>query len=138
MNHQDEEEIIQAIREAESKTSGEIRVHIEKNCKQEIYAHAVKMFHFLKMDNTKHSNAVLIYIAVHKRAFVIYGDKGIHNKVNDEFWGTVRNTIASLFKTGHYKEGIIEGVKEIGKKLSIYFPWKYNDYNELENMISKG
>ncbi|MEL6484008.1 MAG: TPM domain-containing protein, partial [Bacteroidota bacterium] len=31
-------------------------------------------FHFLKMDNTKDENGVLIYVAVNDRKFVIYGD----------------------------------------------------------------
>ena len=133
----DEEDIIQAIRDAESKTSGEIRVHIEKNYTGDAYNHAIEVFHFLKMDNTKFSNAVLIYIAVDKKSFVIYGDKGIHDKVKDAFWNSVKDKIAYHFKTGHFKEGIIEGVKEIGTTLSQYFPWKYGDYNELENTISK-
>ena len=137
LNLQDEDEIIQAIREAETKTSGEIRVHIEKNCTSDAYQHAIEVFHFLKMDNTKQSNGVLIYIAVDKKSFVIYGDKGIHDRVSEDFWNSVKEKMTLHFKEGHFKNGIIEGIRELGVVLSKYFPWSYGDYNELDNTISK-
>jgi len=133
----DEEDIIKAIRQAESETTGEIRVHVEKNCTGDLYQHAIEIFHYLKMDNTKFSNAVLIYIAIDKKSFVIYGDRGIHEQVGDDFWNSTKDILASHFKKGNFKDGIIEGVQEIGAKLSQHFPWKYGDQNELDNKISK-
>jgi len=64
LSHKEEEEIIAAIREAENNTSGEIRVHIEKASKIDVYARALEVFHYLKMDTTKLRNGVLIYLAI--------------------------------------------------------------------------
>lgn len=81
----EEAEIVEAIRKAEQKTSGEIRVHIEAHTDQDPYKRAMEVFHLLKMDNTKEANGVLIYIAVDDKTFVIYGDKGINDVVPFDF-----------------------------------------------------
>ncbi len=96
----EEEEIVEAIRIAENKTSGEIRVHIEQNCTKDIFEHATEVFHYLKMDNTKQQNGVLIYVAIENKSFVIYGDVGINNAVDKDFWNTTRDVISSHFKKG--------------------------------------
>lgn len=134
----EEEAIVAAIREAEQYTSGEIRVHIEKNCNTDILEHAMTVFHYLKMDNTKEQNGVLIYVAVDKRTFVIYGDKGINEVVGKEFWNSTRDVIANHFKKGEFANGLIEGIKLAGKELSQHFPWLHGDTNELDNSISRG
>ncbi|SHG52182.1 TPM domain-containing protein [Winogradskyella jejuensis] len=134
----EEEAIVAAIRDAEKDTSGEIRVHIEQNCDNDVYEHAMEVFHYLKMDNTREQNGVLIYVAVDKKAFVIYGDKGINNVVGKDFWNTTRDTIASHFKNGQFALGLIEGIKKAGKELSEHFPWYHGNTDELDNTISKG
>jgi len=134
----EETAVITAIREAEKNTSGEIRVHIEANCDNDVLEHAMEVFHYLKMDNTKDENGVLIYVAVNKRSFVIYGDKGINNAVASNFWDDTRDTIATHFKNGEFSQGLISGISKAGEVLSKYFPWKHGDVDELENSISKG
>jgi len=138
LTQQEEQEIIEAIRIAERKTSGEIRVHIEQKCNMDIYEHALEVFHYLKMDNTKEQNGVLIYVAVNNKAFVIYGDKGINDVVDSDFWNSTRDKIASQFKNGNFKQGLIDGIREAGKVLAQHFPWIHGDDNELDNSISKG
>ncbi len=134
----EEEAIVVAIREAEKNTSGEIRVHIEANCQNNVLEHAMEVFHYLKMDNTKDENGVLIYVAVNKRSFVIYGDKGINNAVSKDFWDTTIDRIAEHFKKGEFAQGLISGIETAGVELSKYFPWVHGDENELDNSISKG
>jgi uncharacterized membrane protein len=137
LSEEDEREIVNAIRIAESKTSGEIRVHIESSCKDNFESHVLEVFHQLKMDNTKLQNGVLIYIAINNKAFAIYGDKGINAVVANNFWDSTKETMQNHFKKGEYKEGIIEGVLSAGKELTQYFPWDHLDTNELSNEISK-
>ena len=57
LSAKDEAEIIDAIRIAESKTSGEIRVHIEASLNESIEKSALEVFYHLKMDNTKLQNS---------------------------------------------------------------------------------
>lgn len=134
----EEEQVIEAIRMAESSTSGEIRVHLEKtHGEMDIFERALEVFHLLKMDNTKLSNGVLIYVAVEDRDFVIYGDKGINDVVPHDFWESTKDAIVAQFKKGNYKQGLIDGILKAGEQLKAHFPWSEN-LNELPNTISRG
>lgn len=132
----EEQQIIEAIRQAELNTSGEIRVHIENCCSQGAEARAKEVFSILKMDNTKLQNAVLIYIAVHDHHFAIYGDNGINNVVPDSFWNTTKDIIQDHFRKGEFGIGLINGIACVGEQLKLYFPWNSDDSNELPNTIS--
>ena len=120
LSKKDEEEIIEAIRTAESHTSGEVRVHLEK------------------MDNTKHDNGVLIYVAVEDHNFVIYGDKGINDVVPDDFWESTKDAIVEKFKKGEFKQGLVNGILTAGQQLKKHFPYSDETRDELSNEISKG
>lgn len=135
---EEEQEIVAAILEAEKNTSGEIRVHIEATTKIDHFSRAQQVFHFLKMDNTKEENGVLLYVAVDDKKFVIYGDRGIDLAVPKGFWESTKEVIASHFKQGEFKKGIVEGVLLAGKELQAHFPWNHDDTNELSDAISKG
>ena len=135
----DENEIVEAIRTAEKRTSGEIRVHLEKSSgSQDIFERAMEVFHHLKMDNTKEENGVLIYVATEDRNFVIYGDKGINDKVEDDFWESTKDVILEHFKKGNFKQGLVDGILMAGEQLKRHFPWQEDDENELSDQISKG
>lgn len=134
----EEEEIIEAIRIAELNTSGEIRVHIEKTAKTDAFNRALELFHYLKMDNTKEQNGVLIYVAVEDKTFVIYGDKGINDAVPKNFWDTTKDIMQAHFKAGRFKQGLVDGIIKAGEELEKHFPWNQGDVNELTNNISKG
>ncbi|WP_297761132.1 TPM domain-containing protein [uncultured Muriicola sp.] len=138
LSPEEEQEVINAIIEAEKNTSGEIRVHIEPGTTLNPYERAQEVFLSLKMENTKDSNGVLIYIAVNDRTFVIYGDKGINDVVSKTFWNDTKEVIQSHFKKGQFKQGIAEGILKAGEELKAHFPYKSDDTNELRNEVSKG
>ncbi len=138
LTENEEQEIINAIRTAEEKTSGEIRVHLERTSKIDIYDRALEVFHFLKMDNTKLQNGVLIYVAIDEKSFVIYGDKGINDVVPQNFWDSTKEIMVSHFKKRNFKQGLVEGIIKAGEELQNHFPWEYIDKNELPDNISKG
>lgn len=134
----EEQAIIEAIRVAELNTSGEIRVHIEKTSKGDAANRALEVFYMLKMENTKLQNAVLIYVAVEEKTFVIYGDKGVNEVVSNTFWDSTKNIMQTHFKTGNFKQGLVEGILKSGEQLKKYFPYTDLDINELSDEISKG
>ncbi|WP_223548660.1 TPM domain-containing protein [Aestuariivivens sp. NBU2969] len=138
LSEKEEQEIIESIRIAEKNTSGEIRVHIEKTAKGNTYNRALEVFHYLKMDNTKYQNGVLIYVAIEDKTFVICGDKGINEVVPNNFWDSTKDIIQAHFKQGHFKQGLVEGILKAGQELEKHFPWHHDDSNELPNDISKG
>ena len=135
---EEEQEIVLAIRQAERNTSGEIRVHIENSSNISHYNRALEVFRMLKMFNTKEQNAVLIYVAVDDKKFVVYGDKGIDEVVPKNFWESTKNAMQKQFVLGNFKQGIINGVLKAGEELKAHFPWQIDDEDELSNEISKG
>lgn len=135
---EEEQDIINAIRTAEQNTSGEIRVHLEKSSNKDPFERAMEVFHYLKMDNTKQQNGVLIYVAVEDKTFVIYGDKGINDVVPVNFWNSTKDVMQSHFKVSNFKQGLIDGILKAGQQLETHFPWIHGDVNELPDDISKG
>jgi uncharacterized membrane protein len=138
LTKEEEEEIISAIRIAEKNTSGEIRIHMEASSKKNHYERALEVFQLLEMHKTKDANAVLIYVAVDDKKFVICGDTGINNVVPKEFWDTTKDVMQNHFKTGNFKQGIVDGILKAGEELQNHFPYQTDDENELSNEISKG
>jgi uncharacterized membrane protein len=138
LTKEEEQEIVEAIRVAEKETSGEIRVHIEKTTSMDAYDRAMEVFHELKMDETELKNGVLIYLAVKDKTFVICGDQGINDVVQNDFWDCTRDIMVSHFKNENYNQGLIDGILRAGEQLKKYFPWEHDDTNELSNEISKG
>lgn len=134
----EEQHIVEAIRKAESCTSGEIRVHIEKDTSLAPLERAKEVFFQLKMNLTKQENGVLIYVAVKTKVFAIYGGKGIDAVVPPTFWDTTRDAIQAQFKQGNFKQGLIDGILSAGNELQKNFPWTEDDQNELPDTISKG
>jgi uncharacterized membrane protein len=134
----EEKTIIEAIQKAEKDTSGEIRVHIEKSTKKPPMERALEVFYFLKMDETALRNGVLLYIAVESKKFAILGDKGINEKVPENFWDTEKDIVLTHFSKGETTKGLELAIAEIGNKLKEFFPYQSNDTNELSDEISKG
>lgn len=131
-------QIVSAIQQAETDTSGEIRVHIESKCTEEVLDQAAWLFDTLKMNKTALRNGVLIYVAVESKKFAIIGDKGINAVVPSDFWNVVKEKMRSHFVKGELTEGISEAVLEAGVQLKKFFPFQSDDVNELSDEISFG
>ncbi len=137
---EDEAQIVNAIKEAETNTSGEIRVHIENTCEMETLDRATQVFAYLHMHQTKLRNGVLFYVAIKSHKFAVLGDGGINAVVPPNFWNEVTNLVIGHFKEGKYAEGLSKGVLMAGEQLKAYFPYAgdHSDINELDNNISFG
>ena len=138
LTKEEEQEIVQAIQIAEKNTSGEIRVHIEKTTSMDTFDRALEVFHLLKMDETQLKNGVLIYLAVENKSFVICGDEGINDLVENDFWDCTKDAMLLHFKKGNFKQGLVDGILRAGERLKTHFPYVEGDENELSNEISKG
>jgi uncharacterized membrane protein len=131
--------IVNAIRESEKRTSGEIRVYVESRCRfVEPLDRAVEVFFGLKMDKTDDRNAVLLYIAMKDRQMAVFGDQGIHEKMGTAFWQAEVKKMTAQFRSENYGQGIADIVKEIGIALAHYFPYTDEDKNELPDDIVFG
>jgi uncharacterized membrane protein len=130
--------IRESIAQAELHTSGEIRVHIERLCKEDVLDHAAFIFKELKMHQTAERNGVLFYISYEDHKLAIIGDKGIHEKVKDEFWQKLGDYLIAEFKSGNYTSALTEAIRLSGAELKKHFPYTKDDVNELSNDISFG
>jgi len=128
--------IVQAIKEAELNTSGEIKVHIEKKCKGDVLDRAAFIFKKLRMHKTKLRNGVLIYLAIEIRKFAIIGDAGINSKVPENFWDNIKDNMLEHFKNENFTEGLTEAILIVGNQLKTYFPFQKDDVNEINDEIS--
>ncbi len=137
-DHETKRRIIEAIIEAESKTSGEIRVHVKSRCSEDPAKEAQKIFHRLRMHRTRSQNGVLIFVAWKSRKFAIIGDEGIHRKVGDSFWNQTRDAMNLQFSKNDIAAGILKGIQSAGEKLKTHFPAEIDDKNELSNTMSEG
>lgn len=134
----DRQLIVEAIEEAELTTSGEIRLFVEDDCGDHVLDRAAFMFHELGMDKTQERNGVLFYLALESHQFAILGDKGINEKVGNNFWHDIKHQMQNHFTEGHFATGLIKGIKMAGDALSKHFPFKDGDKNELTNEIVFG
>lgn len=136
LNREEDHRVVEAIKQAELNTSGEIKVHIENRCKGDVEERSLVVFDKLKLNETRLRNGVLIYIAVKDHKFAILGDEGINNVVEEGFWNDVKDLMAAAFKEGRFAEGLEQGIQRCGEKLKAYFPYQSDDINEIPDDIS--
>jgi uncharacterized membrane protein len=130
--------ILDAIKEAEKETSGEIRVHIETRLSGDVLDRASWIFKKIGMDRTKERNGVLFYLAIKNRKFAIIGDTGINARVPEGFWDKIKNVMESDFREKRFSDGLAKGILMAGDQLKEHFPHLPDDVNELPDEISFG
>ena len=134
----EKQEIIRAIQENEMKTSGEIRVHLERRAREDIMAHARGIFQKIGMTRTEARNGVLIFMGIRTKRFCILGDRGIHERVPEGFWDELAGIMEKRFREDRFADGICETIQRVGEKLKECFPYERRDINELPDAISYG
>ena len=132
----DEARIVGEIAEAESRTSGEIRVYISHKERHDALTFARQRFQKLGMARTKNRNGVLIYIVPRTRQLAVIGDIAIHQKCGDAFWQKLVSGLTARMKEGRLTDAIVDAIREVGVVLSQNFPTTHDKRNELSNEIA--
>jgi uncharacterized membrane protein len=128
-----------AIHEAETKTSGEIRVSVARFFWGSVEHAAGLAFDRLQMTRTAERNGVLLFVVPSRKRFVVLGDAGIHQRVGQPFWEAVSTVLSHHFREGDFTGGLVEGIHAVGTQLATHFPPKGpSDVNELPNTIDFG
>ena len=132
--------ILQAIQEAEQRTSGEVRIFIENHCRfVNPLDRATELFLLLKMDKTADRNAVLIYLAMKDRQFAVFADEGIYKALGKEYWTREAEGMLHSFSAENYAEGLVTVINDVGEALHQHFPYDHKvDKNELPDDIVFG
>ena len=139
-SEEERQNIVDAVRTAEQRTSGEVRVFVESRCRYvNAIDRAVEIFEGLQMQKTELRNATLVYVAIKDRQLAVFGDEGIHLKVGDEYWAKEVVKMISVFNRDNIAEGIRQCVLNIGEALATHFPYdRTTDKNELPDDIVFG
>ncbi|MBI5372241.1 MAG: TPM domain-containing protein [Sphingobacteriales bacterium] len=132
--------VVKAIRQAEKRTSGEVRVYVENRCRfMDAIDRAAEIFFSLKMEQTEERNAVLVYVALKDHQLAVFADEGIYKRTGQDYWNKVVSEMIATFNQQDYAKGIAECVIQIGDALHTHFPYDGDtDKNELPDQIVFG
>ena len=135
----DRDKIKEAIQRAERRTSGEICVSVAPFFWGNTEKAADKAFVRMGITRTKDRNGVLLFVVPSRRKFVVLGDRGIHERVGQEFWNSVAGVIAERFRDGDFTGGLIRAIEVIGEQLASHFPYDpATDRDELADDVDFG
>ena len=132
----DEAKLVAAIADAETKTSGEIRVFLSRKSPDDAVVAAQRAFDQLGMAKTAERNGVLIFVAPKARKFAVIGDAGVHQHCGPEFWTALAAEMSGHFRQGEFTNGLLHGIRKAGELLARHFPHRADDVNELPNDIA--
>jgi uncharacterized membrane protein len=143
LSDDDLDAVARAVTAAETSTSAEIRVHLERRLPRGLLGkpadplgRARELFARLGMHRTRDRNGVLIYLALEDRKLAIVGDDGIHARVGAEYWARLRDLMVERLQAGAAREGLVAAVAELGQALTEHFPRRPDDRNELTDAVS--
>ncbi len=128
-------EIVKAIREAEERTSGEIRVFISRQSIKDPVSAAQAHFLQLGMQKTRDHNGVLIFVAPRAHQFAVIGDAGVHARCGEDFWKQLAHEMSGHFRKSEFTTGIVHGVRKAGELLAQHFPKRPGDSNQLSDEV---
>ena len=125
--------IARAVDEAESKTSGEIVVHMVHSLLplETPRRRARRAFVSLGIHRTRRRNGVLLFLVMKKRLFEIVADDGVHEKVGASAWEEIAGRITETIEREGFEAGICRGVSLLGEGLAKHFPREEGDVDEL-------
>ena len=139
LNKLEHDHIVQAIRDAEAKTSGEIRVFIQRGkLEGDPFVAAQKRFHRLGMHKTPERNGVLIWVAPRAHKFAVVGDKAIHEKCGEQLWNQLIDQMRDHFKNERFSDALVEAIQEVGEALAAHFLKRGPNANELPDDLVEG
>ncbi len=133
------DKIAATIAYVETGTSAAIRVCIREERDHDeaglsIEDIAKREFLKLEMEKTTGRNGILLFILFEERKFYVYGDEGIHTRVNPETWTDIAATLGEHFKHAHYEDGIHDALRKILSHIHTSFA-PTGSANELSNEV---
>jgi uncharacterized membrane protein len=135
----DHDRIVGAIKEGEAKTSGQIRVYVQRGkLEEDPVVAAREKFQKLGMQATAERNGVLILVVPRARKFAVIGDEGVHQKCGDAFWQKLVDRMRAHFQKENFTDALVEAIEETGKLLASHFPKRAAPQNELPDEIIEG
>jgi uncharacterized membrane protein len=128
--------ITAAIKAAEAKTSGQIRVFLQRGTFEEDgLERAQKKFLQLGMQQTRERNAVLIFVAPRVQKFAVIGDEAVHQKCGEQFWRELVEKMRQHFLREEFTDALVEAIEALGELLASHFPRTSESIDELPDEV---
>jgi uncharacterized membrane protein len=138
LNKLEHDRIVKAIREQETRSSGQIGVYIQRGeLEGDPVEAAQKRFQKTGMHKTRDRNAVLIFVAPRARKFAVVGDEGIHTRCGSDLWNRVVEKMAGHFKQERFSDAIVDAIRDVGQVLGEHFPRTGGEKNELPDVVAE-
>ena len=136
---EEDQQLIHALKQAELRSGGEVRVHLEHECdSSDPMLRAIEVFDSLNMSDTKNKNGVLFYMAIKDQKYAVIGDQGIDSKVPKGYWAFLRDRMQNYFMKEAHLEGLLDSIEDVTRHLEKHFPYSKDDTNELPDDLSIG
>lgn len=121
--HDEADQIAEALRQAESKTTGRIHIYLEWRCPvTDPLSRAIQLFHKLDLHQSSQRNTVLLYFATKYRLFAFLADQDLNEKIPYDFWIALKEIMEIRFKNGQYLSGAMMAIEQISKRLAQIYP----------------
>ncbi len=129
-----------AVKAAETKQRGEIRIAIEgplplrallraESCRDR----ATSLFQTLGVAATREANGILVYVQLVDRRVEILADRGISALVPPAEWTAICRRMETAFAAGNHRGGMVEAIERITLLLAQHFPASGDNPNELDD-----
>jgi uncharacterized membrane protein len=136
-------QLSQAVQASERLHSGEIRIYVEASLPfsylwrtdplaQIIRSRALSMFGKLRVWDTACNTGVLIYLLMAERSIEIVADRGLNDKVSQQTWQTLVQTMRVPFQRGEFAAGLRLAIDEVHGLLAAHFPLSSSETNPNE------
>jgi uncharacterized membrane protein len=122
LSHLQHDQIVKAIRDAETRTTGTLHLFISHAMSPDPVAAAQKEFKTQGLDQLPQQNAILIFIAPRSHTFAVIGGDGIHKQCGDEFWEELTREMAAHFKSGSFTPAVLHAIHRAAEVLVRHFP----------------
>jgi uncharacterized membrane protein len=133
----DHDRIAAAIREAEKRSSGQIKVFVTHHRPKDVLRFAQTSFRRLRLDRTEKRNGVLILLAPAVQKVAIFGDIAIDTKSEEAFWEKVIREMQPFLRKGEFTSAILDAVERVGSVLAEHFPPEGPRRNEVSDEVTE-
>jgi uncharacterized membrane protein len=111
----DHPRIVNAIKDAEQKTSIPVRVYVSHRAVTDPMQAARRALAQLGIHKHPGQKGVVVFIAPVSQQFAVFGDEGIHKSCGDEFWSRLADIVADHFKAGQFTAGIVGAITRLAE-----------------------
>jgi putative membrane protein len=96
---------------------------------------AFQEFYAQRLHKTEAATGVLVFVSLLERRVVLLADEGIDAKLDAQFWADTDDAILDGIRRGSLRDGLVDGIARAGECLSLHFPWKEGDRNEIPDRV---